>query len=97
MTLHLFPSVLHSRTTNNIPKLLRASFKIILISQLNEFIRLQKTFSKSPIRLTVVEAAAIAKIPNLNLVAYLHKKLKLKNPRKFELWYRRRKTSWNAI
>jgi hypothetical protein len=76
MTMQLFPSVLHSRTTNNIPKLLRASFKIILIPQLKKFIRVQKTFSKSPTSFTFVEAAAIAKIPNLNLVAYLHKKLK---------------------
>jgi len=47
MTLHIFPSVLHSSTTKNIPQSLRATFKIVLISQLNEFFRVKRTFSES--------------------------------------------------
>ena len=42
-----FPSVLQSRTTNNIPQSPCSTFKIILISQLNEFFRVYRTFSES--------------------------------------------------
>jgi hypothetical protein len=75
--LHLLCSALHSTPTKNTLHLLCSTFKIILISQVNEFVRVKRTSSERLIPdFPVVEAAAKAQIPNLNLVAYLHKKPK---------------------